>query len=208
MKAILIFWFLVFSNGIFSQDLKNINFHFNEIYYYIKEYNNVKKDIFIYINSENPDYYLVVNKQDNMFFGDLRFLKNHKNYFFKVSNSNGNNKFELFNSASFINLTSGIDYYNIVEKSLNNYELIIYKNNKRKKIICKHFLETEISKKALFNLYSIALKYPLDDESDLFSNEKILVKKASIEKDEKIQSIIYLKEMKNIDLSIEVPTDF
>jgi len=180
-------------------------FIFNTSLDYIKQTKKGKENIIVLVNSANPNYYLIISEHENKLFADLKSFENQKDYFFSVTKNINGFDFIYFNSSNLSKLSKGQDYYNFDKIENNKIDLKIYANKNLKKLTCTHHLKTIPSNFPFFYAFKAAMFFPLEDETDVSFPESILVTESQIEFKNEILTTLTLRELKKIEVEINVP---
>lgn len=158
------------------------NYKFNLLTNYKSE-NGFYKEKIIYSNKNDNSYFLKIYKFKDKNIGEIVDLKNSKHHFFKVIESEGNEKvayhqfvYENSSNVFYRDLPTVFDFKVIAKDSLSKtVKLIKYKNKRKKIIIGIAELKIKNIPYKLFSLFRFSCLHPYEYFTNLSFNENGIV---------------------------------
>lgn len=183
---------------------KKIDYKFDKEVVYSMEINGSKRDISIFINSENDSYYLKTYKSNNTVSAKIFDFKNGRYHIFDLINdqSKAPNFYNFkFASTSRVYLPTKKINFKIQQKE-NFHDLTIYTNKKMHKVDREIEFTTINSDKSLFFAFKFIALHPFETKENLNIPGRFLVDSATIKT--KGNTCKYqLKNINNIDLVLK-----
>lgn len=185
--------------SILSYAQKN-EYKFDKEVIYSMETEGSKRDVSIFINSENNSYYLKTYKSNNTLSARIFDIKKGSYHNFDLTNDQSvapnYYNFKFVSSSRLYFSAKNLDFK--VSQKETSSDLIIYTNKKMKKVDRKIEFTTINSDKNLFFAFKFVALHPFEVKENLDLSGNFLVDSATIHYKGNICKY-QLKEVKNID---------